>query len=69
MIIASRISHGSNVVVVNSQSVNRKFFSLSCNWMLTTTFFPWDILEAMVIRNDISGNNVQEGLSKKKAAM
>ena len=47
--IAHRISHGTNVVVVNRQLVSRKFFLLLCNWMLTTTFVPWDILWVMVI--------------------
>ena len=34
--------HGTNVVVVNSQSVSSKKFSLLGNWMLTTTtFISW----------------------------
>ena len=50
LIIAHRISHGTNVVVVNNQSANSKFFLLLFDWMLTmTTFVPWDILWAMII--------------------
>ena len=48
--IVHRISHGTNVVVVNNQSANSKIFLLPFDWMLTTTtFVPWDILWTMVI--------------------
>ena len=50
IIIAHRISHGMNVVVVNNQSANDKIVLLQFDWMLTTTTLaPWDILWAMVI--------------------
>ena len=49
MYIAHRISHGTNVVVVDNQSANSKIFLLSFDWMLTTTtFVPWDILWTML---------------------
>ena len=50
MSIVHRIFHGSNVVVVNNQSANSKNFSLPFDWMLTTTFAPWDILWTMLIK-------------------
>ena len=37
--IAHRISHGTNVVVVNNQSANSKKISLPFDWMLATTTF------------------------------
>ena len=47
IIIAHRISHRTNVVVV---SANSNFFLLLFDWMFTTTtFIPWDILWAMLI--------------------
>ena len=50
MSIAHRISHGTNVVVVNNQSANSKIFLLLLDWMrTTTTFVPWDILWTMLI--------------------
>ena len=52
--IVHRISHGSNVVVVNNQSANSKNFSLPFDWMLTTTTFaPWDILWTMLLSDEI----------------
>ena len=60
--IVDRISHGSNVVVVNNQSENRKKFSLPFDWMLTTTTFaPWDILWTMVRRQAQSRCSPKEG--------
>ena len=50
MYMPHRISHQTNVVVVNSQSANSNIFLLLFDWMLrTTTFIPWDILCAMVM--------------------
>ena len=49
--IAHKISHRTNVVVVNNQSANSKNFLLLFDWMLTTTTFVlWDILWAMILR-------------------
>ena len=48
------MEHGTNVVVVNNQSANSKIFELLFDWMLTTTtFVPWDILWAMVVRQNL----------------
>ena len=50
MIIAHKISHGMNVVVVSIQSNGSKIFLLFADWLFTTTTFdPWDILWAMLI--------------------
>ena len=53
MVIAHRISQGTNVVVVNNQSANSKKNLLLFDWMLTTTtFIPWDILWTMAMVHD-----------------
>ena len=50
IIIAHKISHGTNVVVVSIQSNGSKKILLFADWLLTTiTFVPWDILWAMVM--------------------
>ena len=55
MSIAHRISHGTNVVVVNNQSALSKIYLLLFDWMLTTTtFVPWDILWAMVVSDHVT---------------
>ena len=47
MTIVHRISHGTNVVVVSTQSSSSNFFLLFADWLFTTTFVPWDILWAV----------------------
>ena len=50
MCIAHKISHGTNVVVVNIQSNSREKKFLFADWLFTTTtFVPWDILWAMLM--------------------
>ena len=49
IIIAHRISHKTNVVVVSIQSNSSKKILLFADWLFTTTFILWDILWALLI--------------------